>query len=124
MYGAVMTPRTSITGRVREWDGRASCVWAKTATAVDGQEREAVVIPGVLSTGMNGRKREGTVEILRSRRILRRRKRTYKTKVEVVGDAAWEVGRGHSVAKKARTAKPARAKGLDSSHANEEGGIS
>ena len=64
---------------------------------------------------MNGRKREGTVEIPRGRRILRRRKRTYKTKVEVVCDAAWEVGRGHSVAKRAWTAKPAGAKGLDSS---------
>jgi hypothetical protein len=55
---------------------------------------------------MNGRKREGTVEILRGRRILRRRKRTHKTKVEVVGDAAWEVGRGHSVAKKAWQQNP------------------
>ena len=55
---------------------------------------------------MNRRKREGTVEILRGRRILRRRKRTYKTKVEVVGDAAWEVGRGHSVAKKAWQQNP------------------
>ena len=73
---------------------------------------------------MNGRKREGTVEILRGRRTLRRRKQAYKAQAEVVGDAAWEVGGGHSVAKKARTAKPAGAKGLDSSHANEEGGIS
>ena len=73
---------------------------------------------------MNRRKREGTVEIPRGRRTLRRRKRTYKTKVEVVGDAVWEVGRGHSVAKMARTAKPAGAKGLDSSQANDEGGIS
>jgi hypothetical protein len=71
---------------------------------------------------MNGRKREGTVEILRSRRTLRRRKRGYKTKVEVHCDAVWEVGRGHMVAKKARTAKPAGAKGLDSSSAFEEGG--
>jgi hypothetical protein len=37
---------------------------------------------------MNGRKREGTVEILRGRWKLRRRKRTYKAQVEVVGDAA------------------------------------
>jgi hypothetical protein len=73
---------------------------------------------------MNRRKREGTVEIPHGRRTLHRRKRTYKTKVEVVGDAVWEVGRGHSVAKMARTAKPAGAKGLDSSHANDEGGIS
>jgi hypothetical protein len=73
---------------------------------------------------MNGRKREGTVEIPRGRRKLRRRKRTYKAKAEVVRDAVWEVGRGHIVAMKAWTAKPARAKGLDSSHANEEGGIS
>jgi hypothetical protein len=73
---------------------------------------------------MNGRKREGTVEILRGRRTLRRRKRSYKAQAEVDGDAAWEVGRGHSVAMKARTAKPAGAKGLDSSHANDEGGIS
>src|SRR3954471_12881041 len=68
---------------------------------------------------MNGRKREGTVEILRSRRTLRRRKPGYKTKVEVLCDAAWEVGGGHTVAKKARTAKPAGAKGLYSSRAFE-----
>jgi hypothetical protein len=73
---------------------------------------------------MNGRKREGTVEIPRGRWTLRRRKRIYKAQVEVIRDAAWEVGRGHSVAKKARTAKPAGAKGLDSSQADEEGGIS
>jgi hypothetical protein len=73
---------------------------------------------------MNGRKREGTVEILRGRRTLRRCKRAYKVQAEVERDAAWEVGRGHSVAKKARTAKPAGAKGLNSSHANDEGGIS
>jgi hypothetical protein len=73
---------------------------------------------------MNGRKREGTVEIPRGRRTLRRRKRTYKAQAEVVRDAVWEVGRGHSVARKAWTAKPAGAKGLDSSHANKEGGIS
>ena len=72
---------------------------------------------------MNGRKREGTVEILRSRRKLRRRKSSYKTEVEVPGDVAWEVGGGHMVAKKARTAKPAGAKGLYSSRAFEEGGI-
>ena len=73
---------------------------------------------------MNGRKREGTVEIPRGRRRLRRRKRSYKAQAEVVRDAAWEVGRGHIVAMKAWTAKPAGAKGLDSSHADEEGGIS
>jgi hypothetical protein len=73
---------------------------------------------------MNGRKREGTVEIPLSRRRLRRRKRSYKAQAEVDGDAGWEVGRGHIVAMKARTAKPAGAKGLDSSHADEEGGIS
>ena len=73
---------------------------------------------------MNGRKREGTVEILFGRRKLRRRKRSYKAQAEVDGDAGREVGRGHSVAKKARTAKPAGAKGLDSSHANDGGGIS
>jgi hypothetical protein len=73
---------------------------------------------------MNGRKREGTDEIPHGRRILRRRKRPYKAKVEVGGDAGREVGRGHSVAMKARTAKPAGAKGLDSSQADEEGGIS
>jgi hypothetical protein len=73
---------------------------------------------------MNGRKREGTVEILRGRWTLRRRKQAYKAQAEVAGDAAWEVGRGHIVARKARTAKPAGAKGLDSSHANDEGGIS
>jgi hypothetical protein len=73
---------------------------------------------------MNGRKREGTVEILFGRRKLRRRKRPYKAQAEVGGDAGWEVGRGHIVARKARTAKPAGAKGLDSSHADEEGGIS
>jgi hypothetical protein len=37
---------------------------------------------------MNGRKREGTVEILRGRRKLRRRKRTYKAQAEVARDAA------------------------------------
>ena len=73
---------------------------------------------------MNGRKREGTVEILRGRWTLRRRKQAYKAQAEVVGDAAWEVGRGHMVAMKAWTAKPAGAKGLDSSHANDGGGIS
>ena len=73
---------------------------------------------------MNGRKREGTVEILRGRRTLRRRKRAYKAQAEVAGDAAWEVGRGHNVAMKAWTAKPAGAKGLDSSRTFEEGGIS
>jgi len=73
---------------------------------------------------MNGRKREGTVEIPHGRRTLRRRKRTYKAEAEVVGEAGWEVGRGHIVAMKAWTAKPAGAKGLDSSHADEEGGIS
>jgi hypothetical protein len=73
---------------------------------------------------MNGRKREGTVEILFGRRKLRRRKRSYKAQAEVDDDAGREVGRGHIVAKKAWTAKPAGAKGLDSSHANEEGGIS
>lgn len=71
---------------------------------------------------MNGRRREGTDEILRGRRKLRRRKRSYKAEAEVGGDAAWEVGRGHIVAMKARTAKPAGAKGLDSSRAFEEGG--
>ena len=72
---------------------------------------------------MNGRKREGTVEILFGRRILCRRKRPYKAQAEVGGDAGREVGRGHMVAKKARTAKPAGAKGLYSSRAFEEGGI-
>jgi len=72
---------------------------------------------------MNGRKREGTVEILRGRRRLRRRKRTYKAQAEVVRDAAQEVGGGHMVAKKAWTTKPAGAKGLYSSRAFEEGGI-
>jgi hypothetical protein len=71
---------------------------------------------------MNGRKREGTVEILHGRWRLRRRKRTYKAHAEGVGDAAQEVGRGHSVARMAWTAKPAGAKGLDLSHACEEGG--
>ena len=73
---------------------------------------------------MNGRKREGTVEIPSGRWRLRCRKQSYKAQAEVVGDAAREVGRGRSVAMKARTAKPAGAKGLDSSHADEEGGIS
>jgi hypothetical protein len=45
---------------------------------------------------MNGRKREGTVEIPSGRRKLRRRKRPYKAQAEVVRDAGWEVGRGHS----------------------------
>jgi hypothetical protein len=43
---------------------------------------------------MNGRKREGTVEILLGRRTLRRRKRPYKAQAEVGGDAGREVGRG------------------------------
>ena len=73
---------------------------------------------------MNGRKREGTVEILFGRRRLHRRKWSYKAQAEVGGDAGREVGRGHRVARKARTAKPAGAKGLDSSQADEEGGIS
>jgi hypothetical protein len=77
-YGAVMTSRTVITGRVREQGGRVACVTTKTATAVDTWGREAAVTLGVLSNGMNGRKREGTVEILRGRRRLRRRKRAYK----------------------------------------------
>jgi hypothetical protein len=71
---------------------------------------------------MNGRKREGTVEILRGRRTLRRRKRSYKAQAEVARDAAWEVGGGHIVAKKAWTTEPAGAKGLYSSRACEEGG--
>ena len=70
---------------------------------------------------MNGRKREETVEIPRGRRILRRRKRSYKVQTEVGRDAGWEVGGGHIVAMKARTAKPAGAKGLYSSHANKGG---
>jgi hypothetical protein len=45
---------------------------------------------------MNGRKREGTVEILFGRRKLRRRKRPYKAQAEVGGDAGQEVGRGRS----------------------------
>jgi hypothetical protein len=73
---------------------------------------------------MNGRKREGTVEIPHGRRRLRRRKRPYKVQTEVGGDAGREVGRGHRVAMKVWTAKPAGAKGLDSSRACEEGGIS
>jgi hypothetical protein len=73
---------------------------------------------------MNERKGEGTVEIPFGRRILRRRKRSYKAQAEVGDDAGWEVGRGHIVAMKAWIAKPAGAKGLDSSHADEEGGIS
>ena len=72
---------------------------------------------------MNGRNGEGTVEIPRGRRKLRRRNRAYKAQAEVVRDAAWEVGRGHSVAKMAWTAKPAGAKGLYSSRAFEEGGV-
>lgn len=44
---------------------------------------------------MNGRKREGTVEILFGRRSLRRRKQPYKAQAEVGGDAGREVGRGH-----------------------------
>jgi hypothetical protein len=72
---------------------------------------------------MNGRKREGTVEIPFGRRRLRRCKRSYKAEAEMVRDARWEVGGGHTVAKKAWTAKPAGAKGLYSSCAFEEGGI-
>jgi len=44
---------------------------------------------------MNGRKREGTVEIPCGRRRLHHRKPTYKARAEVAGDAAWEVGGGH-----------------------------
>jgi hypothetical protein len=72
---------------------------------------------------MNGRKREGTVEIPLGRRTLRRRKWPYKAQAEVGRDAGREVGGGHIVAMKARTAKPAGAKGLYSSHACEEGGV-
>ncbi|PYV05133.1 MAG: hypothetical protein DMG26_06080 [Acidobacteria bacterium] len=71
---------------------------------------------------MNGRKREGTDEIPRGRWKLRRRKRAYKAPAEVAREAAREVGGGHSIAKKAWTAKPAGAKGLYSSQACEEGG--
>ena len=71
---------------------------------------------------MNGRKRERTVEIPCGQRILRRCKWPYKAQAEVSCDAGREVGGGHSVAMKARTAKPAGAKGLYSSHAFEEGG--
>jgi hypothetical protein len=46
-FGVVMAPRTDITGRVREWGGRVTCVLAKTATAVDAWGREAAVTPGV-----------------------------------------------------------------------------
>ena len=71
---------------------------------------------------MNGRKREGTVEIPLGRRTLRCRKQVYKAQAEMAGDARWGVGGGHIVAMKARTAKPAGAKGLYSSRAFEEGG--
>ena len=43
--------------------------------------------PRVLSNGMNGRKREGTVEISIGRRTLRRRERPYKAQAEVGHDA-------------------------------------
>ena len=43
---------------------------------------------------MNGRKREGTVEIPHGRWKLHRRKRSYKAQAEVDGDAGREVGRG------------------------------
>jgi len=43
---------------------------------------------------MNGRKREGTVEIPHGRRTLRRRKRSYKAQAEMDSDAGREVGRG------------------------------
>ena len=52
--------------------------------------------PRFSSNGMNGRKREGTVEIPCGRRGLRSRKLTYKARAEVAGDAAGEVGGGHS----------------------------
>jgi hypothetical protein len=70
---------------------------------------------------MNGRNGEGTVEIPLGRRALRCRKRSYKVQTEMGRDAGWEVGGGHIVAMKARTAKPAGAKGLYSSHANKGG---
>ena len=73
---------------------------------------------------MNGRKREGTDEIPRGRRKLRRRKRSYKAQAEVGGEAGRDVGRGRSSEEGAETAKPAGAKGLDSSRADDEGGIS
>jgi hypothetical protein len=38
---------------------------------------------------MNGRKREGTVEIPLGRRTLRRRKQVYKAQAEVAGDTGW-----------------------------------
>ena len=71
---------------------------------------------------MNGRKRERTVEIPCGRRRLRCRKWPYKAQAEVGRDAGREVGGGHTVARKARTAKPAGAKGLCLSRAFEEGG--
>jgi len=77
--------------------------------------------PRCFSNGMNGRKREGTVEIPGGRRRLRRRKRAYKAQAEVACDAA---GKSEEavLARKAWTAKPAGAKGLYSSQAFEEGG--
>jgi len=42
-------------GEFGEQGGRAACVVAKTATTVDALGKEAVVILGVLSNGMNGR---------------------------------------------------------------------
>jgi hypothetical protein len=45
---------------------------------------------------MNGRKREGTDQILRGRRKLRRRKQAYKAQAEGVSNAGQEVGGGHS----------------------------
>ena len=72
---------------------------------------------------MNGRKREGTVEILFGRRTLRRRKRSYRAQTDVGGDAGWEVGTGR-ISNEGGTAKPAGAKGLNSRPADEEGGIS
>ncbi|HAM51394.1 MAG TPA: hypothetical protein DCP92_12160 [Nitrospiraceae bacterium] len=47
VFGAVMASWTDITGRVREWGGRVSCVLTKTATTADAWGKEAVVAPGV-----------------------------------------------------------------------------
>ena len=51
------------------------------------------------------------------------REPSYKPQGEMRGDAVGEVGGGHIVAMKVRTAKPAGAKGLYSSRAFEEGGV-
>ena len=77
-FDAVMASRTVIPGRVREGGGRVACVSTKTTATVEVWAGEAVATPDVGSGGTRGRKREGTDESPRGRRLLRRRKGRYQ----------------------------------------------